>query len=261
METPHGIEVLPLELANLVLIWLSAQDLRSARLVNRNWEDLTRPFFAAKHLSRSVFWLTSSSLSDLEQLSQKFGPWMRTIYITTDRFTIFGLIRLFRQYWHDSRTVFTRSRYDNKLDCTVYTRYTILDIKVPHLRKYFMAKGWHCPVGSHANARFFGCYICNIFSQTWLRLSSGDTRALTRLACQIPQCEIKVVTLSYEIGQLSDNSQQYGKPAPEHAYELALYSRETASDKYKTYVAWVVDEALQRRKRRLGYKAARKVGG
>ena len=255
MDSSHsGLEKLPFELLMLVFDALSGRDIRSARLVSKEWELASRPSFASGHLSRSIFWLTSPGLRELEQLSSKFGPYMRTILIATDQFTLSGFIHIFRRYWHDSRTVIKRSRYINeKFGRTAHTSYTILDIKSHHLRQFFKYHRWDNHGLQSRVAQFFWQYVCNIFSQYWLRMSGRDVSRLAAVLSGMPRCEAKVVSLSYEIGKLQSNSRLYGKPAPKHAFELALFcaiKQDDADANHSGHVERVVEEANNRRKSR-----------
>ena len=248
-----GLELLPFELLMLIFDDLNGQDIRSVRLVNKEWELASRPSFALGHLSRSVFWLTSSGLNELEQLSSKFGPYMRTILIANDHFTISGFFRVFKRYWRDRRTVVKRSRYNKQLGRTIHTSYTILDIKSQHLAQYFKYHRWYDHGGERGIAPFFWRYFRNIVSQYWLRISGRDVSRLAAVMDGMPRCEAKVVSLSYEIGKLQTNARHYGKPAPKHAFELALlYAKEHegADPAFSGHVEWVVEEAMDRRKLR-----------
>ena len=58
-------------------------------------------------------------------------------------------------------------------------------------------------------------------------------------------CELKIVKLRNDVGQLQINSRLYGKPAPEHAFELALYTEEEAGvdTLYSAYLDRVLTKA------------------
>lgn len=259
-----GLEVLPFELLVLIFEQLSGRDIRSARLVSREWELASRPSFASGHLSRSIFWLTSSGLGELGLLSSKFGPYMRTVLIASDHFTLSGFYQVFRRYWHDKRTV-VKSRYNKQLGRKVHTAHTILDVKSQHLAQFFKYHRWYNHGDGNRIALFFWQYICNIFSQYWLRISGRDVAELAAVLDRMPRCEVNVVSLSYEIGKLQTNARLYGNLAPKHAFELALLCAEKRdgadTDDYSGHVEHVVEEALRRRKLRLGdVNLAERVG-
>ena len=67
---------------------------------------------------------------------------------------------------------------------------------------------------------------------------------------RVPQCDVKVVTVSYEIGKLQTNALLYGKPAPEHAFELALFLAGKNGDVdagYSAQTERIVEEACEQR--------------
>ncbi len=238
---------LPFELVTLIFQNLNSQDLRSARLVSRDWEANSRSCFASKHFSRTIFWLTSSGLRNLDQISRKFGSYMRTVNIAADRFTIAGLVGMFKQYLHDRRK--TR-KYNIELQKMIPTSYSVLDVKIHHLRQYFKHQRWPYSQNDPGIARFFWNYSCNIFSQWWLRSSGRDVSTLAAVLGRVPQCDVKVVTVSYEISKLQSNALLYGKPAPEHAFELALFlaGRNNEVDTgYSAQTERIVEEACERR--------------
>ena len=110
------------------------------------------------------------------------------------------------------------------------------------------AKGpeWHVYYDKGPTAKFFGRYACNIVYQQWLCWLGRDIVKFTRILDRLPQAEVHVVSLSYDAGQLEINARDYGKPAPEHPFELALYSSQPAVDTgYYDYVQHVVDEAIK----------------
>lgn len=238
---------LPFELVTLIFQNLSSQDLRCARLVSRNWEASSRPCFASKHFSRTIFWLTSSGLRDLDQISRKFGPYMKTIYIASDRFTVIGFVAIFKQYLHDRRKTYTYNSERRKMEPTSCS---VLDVKTHHLTQYFKHQRWPYSCNDRRITRFFLDYFSNIFSQWWLRASRRDVARLAAVLERVPQCDVKVVTVSYEIGKLQSNALLYGKPAPEHAFELALFlaGRKVDGDAgYLAHAERVVEEAFERR--------------
>jgi hypothetical protein len=66
---------------------------------------------------------------------------------------------------------------------------------------------------------------------------------------RVPHCDVKVVTVSYEIGKLQTNALLYGKPAPDHAFELALFLAGKVGHVdvgYLTHAERVVEEAFER---------------
>lgn len=80
---------------------------------------------------------------------------------------------------------------------------------------------------------------------------------LTAVLRRVPQCDVKVVTVSYEIGKLQTNALLYGKPAPDHAFELALFlagGNVHVDAGYLAHAERVVEEALQQRQMHQDHK-------
>ena len=246
-----SLNELPVELLALTLQHLNSRDLKAARRVCKDWELVTRPNFASRHLCRSVYWITASSLQELDQLSRKFGPYMKIIYIDATCFNSSSLVRLFKKFLQDRRTTFNYSRYDWAAECKVKQSATILDVKSHHLANYFTRQGWRYDGSRFAILRFYWHYMRNILSQSWLRLSGRDLSKIVDGINRTHGCELKVVNLRNEVGQLHVNSRLYGKPAPEHAFELALLSGEEADidTLCSAHVDRVVEEAIKRRKK------------
>jgi hypothetical protein len=171
---------------------------------------------------------------------------MKTVYIASDCFTVIGFVEILKQYLHDRRK--TR-KYNVKLQKMIPTSYSVLDVKIHHLRQYFKHQRWPRSLNDCGNARFFWHYICNIFSQWWLRISRRDVTMLAAVLGRVPHCDVKVVTVSYEIGKLQTNALLYGKPAPDHAFELALFLAGKVGHVDVGYLAHaerVVEEAFER---------------
>jgi hypothetical protein len=245
-----SLSELPVELLALILQQLNSRDLKAARLVCKNWELISRPRFARRHLCRSVFWTTGSSLRELDQLSRKFGPYMKIIYIDATRFTLSGLSRLFKKFLRDRRATFTYLSYDVAAGCKVNQSATVLDVKSHHLANCFRRHGWQHDGTRFANVRFYWHYLRNIISQHWLRISGRDLQKIAGALNRTQGCEVKLVKLKNDVGQLQINSRLYGKPAPEHAFELALYTEEEAGvdTSYSAYLIRVLAEVRKWRR-------------
>lgn len=101
--SPSGLSRLPFELLDMIFRTLCGREVHAVRLVCREWERASRPFWAEWHLQRSLFWLTGSDMKRLERLAGKFGPYMGRICVATDRFTLKGAWQLWKNYrWYTS---------------------------------------------------------------------------------------------------------------------------------------------------------------
>lgn len=242
--SPFALNSLPVELLAIVLQHLDSRNLKSARLVCRNWEQISRPDFARRHLCRTVFWITSSSLRELDGLSRKYGTYMKTVYITSTHFSGSGLLHLFKNYLRDRRATFKHSRYDSTTGNRIYESATILQVKTHHLATYFRKQGWQYDRSWLTNVRFFWHYMRSILSQRWLRISGQDRAKMATALKRIPGCKLEVVNTECEVGQLQYNNRIYGKPAPKRAFELALFSREgnSVDGAYSAHLLQVVED-------------------
>ena len=248
--SPAGLGQLPFELLDLIFKKLCGREIHSVRLVSSEWEVASRPFFAASLLSRSVFWLTSSSLNMLDSLSCKFGPYIGIVYIAVDHFTLSGLARALKQYLRYRYWPHLAARYDlNEVEPSLSK--FVLEDKSRYIGQWFRQDQWHTYWNRYQTMRFFWSYLCNIISQACLYWSKRDLVRMERILIRMPACDIKAVSLDYEPEQLVTNAHKYGKPAPEHGFELALYcsGKHLMSDgTYFDHVERVVAEAVERRR-------------
>lgn len=107
-------------------------------------------------------------------------------------------------------------------------------------------------MGSARACRFFLMYCHYVFSQKWLWLSGRDIEQLATIPNLLPStCRVRAVTLEYAPWKLHANVTAYGRGAPEHPFELALYCTQTfsgvreaenflVSTRYARHVEWVV---------------------
>ena len=260
--SPLGLSLLPIELLDLIFKKFCGKELHCVRLVSSEWELASRPFFAAKYLTRSVFWLTSSGVDMLEHLSRKFGPYMQKLFIAADNFTINGLWRALTQYLRyrfvpietaEAESIFRPQFAPIVVDFIFRPRLspTVSYLKYQTLERWCRNEVWHVYCDKRQSAMFLRRYACNIVSQCWLRWLRKDVSRLAPILEQLPQCGVHVVNVRYEPDKLANNTEAYGKPAPEHALELALYcsgNRRVSDAKYSRHVERVVEKALKRRK-------------
>lgn len=251
MSSPSGLSKLPFELLDVIFKELCGKEAQSIRLTSKEWEFASRSFFAARHLSKSVFWLTSSSLRMLEHLACKFGPYMRELFLAADHFTMTGFKRAMGQYLRYRYSKMKGPLYEKRSQNWVHGSTSVLEVKTRSLGLWFKQCEWHTYRSTRQTRRFFIRYIQNIYSQAYLRVLNRDFAKLRRILEQLlDSCEVKVVSLRYDADALDTNSFAYGKPAPEHAFELALYGfgKDWGSDtEYFGYVERVIDKALERR--------------
>ena len=249
-SSPLGLSKLPYELLDPIYHDLCGQEIAAMRLVCSEWELASRAFFAAIHLERSVFWLTHSNLRMLERLTERFGSYMQNIYVATDHFTIPGLVQAFRQFLRYRYSHVVARHYDFEEHTHDRGPKSVLEIKAHYLGQWFKQQEWHTYCDTKGSARFFWHFTRHIVSQAYLRRSRADLKRLTNAVGRLRNCDVNVVSLSYEPGQLNINAYAYGKPAPEHAFELALFcshSYGTFDNAYYDHVGKVVEEALERR--------------
>ena len=224
-----GLSKLPYELLDRIFRNLCGREICSVRRVCVEWEVASRAFFAAQCTSRSVFWLTYSSLRMLDDLSRKFGPYMSNIYIATDHVTIAGLVKALLAY--HSRAV--------------------QDVRGHYFQQWSKLKGGSTiHHDSSQTRRFVWQYACNIVSQWYLGLLGRDITLLARTLDRAPRSDVQVVILTYEPEQLNENARTYGMAAPGYAFQLALYcsgQRQQHDEAYHAHVQRVVDEAVQRK--------------
>lgn len=96
--SPLGMSKLPFELLEVFFGKLCGKEVHAVRLTRTEWERASRPFFAERHLRRSLFWLTPFDLRRLKRLAAKFGPYVRNVYIATDQFTVSGVWQVWLNY-------------------------------------------------------------------------------------------------------------------------------------------------------------------
>ena len=150
-----GFGKLPNEVLNAIFYGLCGREIHSIRLVSSEWEVASRPFFAARHLSRSVFWLTSSNLDMLDSLSRKFGPYMHNLFIAADHFAISGLVRAWKQYMKYQYSHVVARHYDLEKNERHRCSKSVLEIKSHYLGQWFKHQEWRTYCDMSQSGRFF----------------------------------------------------------------------------------------------------------
>lgn len=271
--SPLGMSKLPFELLDMIFRELCGKEVLAVRLVCSDWEKASRPFFAERHLRRSLFWLIGSDLRRLENFARRLGPHLGTMYIATDHFTIAGLRQVLRNYarhrdyLHDLASAVSDHgppallRRANPDDEEAETQTSRLGFLARPLRdqgklgaEYFRhAYQQRRPLSPWKHLRlhsFLWHYLCNIVSQTWLRLTGHDRRWLAKISEMMPHGRLEAAKVSYGAERLNGNVYVHGRPSPGFAAELALLcgKGEGLFDKeYGEHVERVVGKAMEGR--------------
>lgn len=215
-STPPGMSKLPYELKDQIFRELCGREISSTRLVCKDWEHASRPFFAQLYLQKSLLWMTESQLRFIRQLALKFGPYMKHIYIASDRFTVPGLLSAIRNYRHYCTS---------QTPGPAHTAYLSLNTKKSSNSD--ICQHWkHC---NHARTfHFFAVWLRSSFSQNWLRFTGRDRRLLAELAASLSTgTELDIVNLCYDGQELNHNVTAYGRAAPRFPFEIALFNSRT----------------------------------
>ena len=175
---------------------------------------------------------------------------MSTIFIAAENFTIQGLLHALRQYTRFRYSTVEIFGHSSGFLHRKPISQPLLDIKTQYLGRWFKQRECSSYCDEAQTARFFCRYVLNIVSQYQLPLLKGDIVGLSPILDRIPRCDVKVVSQRYDVGSLRHNARVYGKPAPQHAFELALFcSRQPdVDDEYLDPVQRVVEEAVRRQK-------------
>ena len=219
--SPLGMSKLPFELLDMIFRVLCGKEVHAVRLVCRDWEVASRPFFAERHLKRSLFWLTVADLVRLESLARRFGPYMLEIYIATDHFTISGLQQVWRKYkaHRDYLRNLQEAVADGGGEALLRTADTNAErAGIETQAVGFVARPLHDKgkLGSeyfrHAYQQhralspwdrtlrlwpFIWHFLCNIVTQTLLRITGFDRRKLARIAGTMPNGRLEAARVSY----------------------------------------------------------------
>lgn len=212
-SSPPGMSKLPYELLDQIVRELCGREIANMRLVCTDWELASRPFFAHFYLHKLLLWMAGSQLLFFKQLALKFGPYMKSVYIASDHFTISGLFPAIKNYH-----LYCKSRNLGP----IHTSYLSLNTK----KLFNMKQSLHWKHCSHTCTRsLFISWVAYSFSQTWLRLTHQDRRLLSELIALLPpSCEVEVVDLSYHGEELRHNVAKYGRAAPGFTFEMALFN-------------------------------------
>lgn len=267
---------LPFELLDMIFTELCGREVHAVRLVCTGWERASRPFFAERHLQRSLFWLTGADCRHLESLVRRFGPYIGTVYIAPDHFTFSGLRQVWRNYtshrdYLDSLVEAIDERGADALlnptdpgegDAEEVTPLLgsvtqPLRNRSKHGSEYFRhAYQQRRPLSPWNFLRlwaFLWQFLCNVLTQTWMRVTGLDGRRLTRIAQMMPRGRLEAVRISYAAEELIANEVMYGRAAPGFASELALLCGKgdggLRDAEYRGHVEKVVAAAMSRRGR------------
>jgi len=239
--SPAGLSKLPYELLCIVFHDLCGKETLAVRAVCTEWELASRPFFAERYLSRSLFWLTPAGLDQLEAFAYRFAPYMHQIFISTDCFTLTGLCRCLRRHlrcvWVQQAPTWLKPKRTSS-NLLYFSRRYLMDYRLP---------------GDRARTRHFCVeYARTLISQLWLRWTGDDRVRLCEIVKLLsPQAEVHVAEVGYAPHQLSNNIELYGRAAPRHALKFALFGAKngvfSASRSYAKHVKNVVRVAVQER--------------
>lgn len=213
-STPLGLSKLPTELLDMIFRELCGREVHAARMVCREWETASRPYFAELHLRQSLFWLTGSDLRRLEGIATRFGPHMYFISIATDCFKFSGVWRMWRNYRRYAISTAERGSpgflCDDKGSGPQYFRQAYRQDQPLSPWRYLRLR------------TFLWCCLCHATSQTALCITGGDQRRLARIMEMVPHGTLQAAALIYEAEQLNANEYKYGRASPAFAMELAL---------------------------------------
>jgi len=264
----QGLSRLPYEIKSLIFQHLVGREVCASRLVCRAWEEASRPFFAQHYLERRLFWITAANLNRLEKTVQKFGPYMKSVYIVPVHFTMDGLIHALRTYlrfrqardggpgaglhgYQDTRSAPPASHrwhpevkreqaflHDLRAQLYFGQWYRCIDSRRTKTRIY------HDKAQAH---RFLRSYAAGVVAQMWLRLWQQDGPRLAAVQRQLPHCALQVRRLDFSAPQMQRNREVLGMAAPEWSVELALFCPDQAwlyDVEYGEHVATIVAEAV-----------------
>nr|POE79558.1 hypothetical protein CFP56_07623 [Quercus suber] len=212
-SSPAGLSSLPYELLASIFRRLCGFEIASVRLVCTDWEYVSRPFFAQQFGQKILSLVSGPQLRFTQRLVVKFGPYIKTIFISSDRYTVLGLKLAVRNY----RTYCRCKDYGPP-----HTAYLSLSAKGGSKSESCIY--WkYC---SHTRAlRYLIAWLGYSFSQSWLRMTGRDVQLLSAIAAQLPAtAEIHIVNLLYDGAELDNNARVYGRAAPSFAYESALFN-------------------------------------
>lgn len=249
--SPSGLGKLPNELLDLIFKKLGVRELRCTRLVCSEWEVAAQPYFALVHITHSVFWLTSSSLTELERLSRKFGPYMQNVFVLTYRFGTRGLLwelcyDMFGCYWSVEWAI--------KLVCyeSQRSQRSVLKVMSEYLATSSERREWCIHMNKATPRCFAKHYAKDIISQLWLRQSDRDVSWFTEIMASMPDCKIRMLSPSRQTVKLIGSAYPHGGPIrPAHCALYALLNSgvtETYHGEGRTHAERVVSEAEEQRK-------------
>ncbi|KAF1827215.1 uncharacterized protein K489DRAFT_405940 [Dissoconium aciculare CBS 342.82] len=266
--SPASLSRLPYEILSMVFYYLVGREVCACRLVCKEWEETTRPFFAQHYLERRLFWITGANLARLEMAVQKFGPWMKSVVIVPVHFTLDGFIQAFRTYLHYRRAPDAGPRaglYGHDDSRTASCISPQKHARVARRLEYFSRPGAYFYIGRwnrgidagrtetriyHDRAqahRFLRSYAAGLLAQPWLRLRRQDGPRLAAVQRQLPHCRLQVRRLDFSAPQLQHNREVLGVTAPEWGVELALFCPDQTwlyDVDYSRHVATIVAEAV-----------------
>lgn len=243
--SPLGLSKLPFELLDMIFGKLCGKEVHAIRLTCTEWDLASRPFFAERHLKRSLFWLTASDLRRLKRLAAKFGPYMGTVYITTDHFTFSGLWQIWvhykehRDYLNELTALTTQDRGEALLTQgdsdaeetevrTPFNGYVAQPLRNEGMlgSRYFRhACVQHRPLSPWRHLRlwpFLWHALCSTITQRLLRCTGLERRMLAQIAEMLPRGQLEAVRVEYAAEKLIANENEYGRASPHFACEVAL---------------------------------------
>ena len=284
-SSPLGMSKLPFELLEVIFRELCGMEMHAVRLACVEWEWASRPFFAERHLRRSLIWLTASDLRRLERLARRFGPYMRDICIAKDHFTISGLRQVWRRYKqhrdylndlaesvskHGAQGLLKQPSINDEqgeieTQLIGFIHQPLRNKNKPgneYFRHAYQQRQPLSPWKTNLNILDIHSslwqFLCNTITQTLLRLTGQDRRSLARIAEMMPNGRLEAVQVSYAAEGLNGNVQVLGRAAPGFAYELALLCGECGQGEvlrdgeFGEYVRKVVGEVMDGRVVRAG---------